>query len=215
MSGYSVEQRIEGERGCGYRKPRGLYLVGDGPPAECCQLPFELHVCPTCGQGIKPSRGWTWIIPRKLFEHLNGWECDKYPVCPLPLLVNSTTTTFAGLLWIGEQHYKTDKAFVDEFQLMGISRRIANVPRDFEIGKTWVFLAHRKTQFRIPPSIHTTVDPADFRRPAIFSFFKPCRIEYVVDPDNDTPADLQKLYNRGITLVEIHKRQTELDYVAR
>lgn len=217
MSGYSVEQRIEGERGCGYRKPGGLYLVGDGPPAVCCRLPFELHIFPTCGQGIKPTRGWTWINPRALFKHISidTEQCEKDPFCVLPLLVNSPSVTFAGLLWIGEQHYKTDKAFVDESQLMGISRRIANVPREFELGKTWVFLAHRKTQFKPPSAIHTQVDPADFRRPAIFSFFIPCRIEYVIDPDNDTPAELQKLYNRGITLVEIHKRQTELDYVAR
>jgi hypothetical protein len=217
MSRYQVEELIEGERGCGFRKPGGLYLVGDGPPAKCCQLPFELHVCPTCGQGIKPTRGWTWIIPRALFKQyrLDDDPCDKDPFCALPRIVDRISVEFSGLLWIGEKYYKTDKAFVDEARVMGMSRRIAQVPREFELGRTWVFLAHRKTQFEPPAGIHTEIDPEDFRRPAIFAFFRPSRIEYVIDPDNDTPAKLEKLAQRGITLVEVHKRQTEIDYVAR
>lgn len=217
MSHYQIEERIEGERGCGWRKPGGLYMVGDGPPAECCQLPFELHVCRTCGQGIKPTRGFTWITPRLLFDKIrlfNFGNCDKDPACALPHIVNSESVTYAGLLWIGEKFYKTDRAFVDEAKIMGMSRRIAQIPREFELGKTWVFLAHRKTQFEPPTGIHTKIDPADFRRPAIFAFFKPSRIEYVIDPDSDTPAKLEKLARRGITLVQVHQRQTEMHYHA-
>lgn len=64
----------EKKRGCGYRKIGGLYLVTDGGGSPCDRLPFELDVCPTCGGGIKPARGWSWFSPAGLFldDHLGG-----------------------------------------------------------------------------------------------------------------------------------------------
>ena len=60
----------ESERGCGFRKKGGLYLVSEGLAAPCGKLPIPLTVCPVCGQGIKPSRGWTWINGKKLVDYL-------------------------------------------------------------------------------------------------------------------------------------------------
>ncbi len=57
----------ESKRGCGYRKQGGLYLMAGGPSAECGKLPLELTVCPCCGAGIKPARGWTWVNAEALF----------------------------------------------------------------------------------------------------------------------------------------------------
>jgi len=65
----------EGPRGCGYRKTGGIYLVCDGPGHPCEILPMEMHVCSTCDQGIKPSRGWTWINPEELFKHERCATC--------------------------------------------------------------------------------------------------------------------------------------------
>jgi hypothetical protein len=56
-----VKLSHEKPRGCGRRKPGGLYLVAPGDGAPCCKLPIKLDVCPTCHAGIKPARGWTWV----------------------------------------------------------------------------------------------------------------------------------------------------------
>jgi hypothetical protein len=63
----TIEVRVEGKRGCGYRKPGGLYLVAGKPNAPCGRLPIPLDVCPCCHNGIKPTRGWTWVQPKPLF----------------------------------------------------------------------------------------------------------------------------------------------------
>jgi hypothetical protein len=57
----NIETRVESKRGCGYRKPGGLYLVSGGFAKTCYKLPIGLTVCPCCNQGIKPARGFTWI----------------------------------------------------------------------------------------------------------------------------------------------------------
>jgi hypothetical protein len=51
----------------------------------------------------------------------------------------------AGLIWIGESFYKTPEHFIAEGNVYGYSRRIKTIPHGFEIGKTWVLLAHPKT----------------------------------------------------------------------
>ncbi len=60
---------FEAARGCGYRKAGGKYLVSGGEMLPCGRLPLELTVCPCCSQGIKQSRGWTWIDPEKLLAN--------------------------------------------------------------------------------------------------------------------------------------------------
>lgn len=136
----------EAERGCGYRKLGGMYLVADSMAADCGGLPIELGSCPTCSVGIRPARGWTWINPRRLFgsvqcdsfelETHSGLVCERCPVSHPP--------DRAGLLWIGQEHYPTPLDFTKEAAEVGVSRRISSVPHDFEIGKTWVFVAHRE-----------------------------------------------------------------------
>jgi hypothetical protein len=63
-----IKTVVEKKRGCGYREPGGLYLRTDGIGRVCGALPIELTVCPTCSQGIKPARGWTWINIAALVE---------------------------------------------------------------------------------------------------------------------------------------------------
>ena len=58
----------EGPRGCGHREPGGTYLVGGDVMEPCALLPIELHVCPTCAQGVKPTRGFAWVAARALVE---------------------------------------------------------------------------------------------------------------------------------------------------
>lgn len=197
-----IRLSIEAPRGCGYRKPGGIYLVtGAARWAPCGKLPFPLHVCPTCSGGIKPSRGWTWIDPSKLFA---GRACQP-PVtckaeCPLHTSPGSDTTSphepadRAGLLWIGEQFYPTPLEWMTEAVSMGVSRRIKSVPRGFELGKHWIYVAHRKVWLS-----------ADEQAPAIFQVFCPSAIEYVVKGD-ETEEELAALEKRGLSLVRVQRK---------
>ena len=196
-----IQDRFDAEPACGFRKPGGLYLRATGLSHPCGKLPVELKVCPCCGTGIKPARGWTWVDADAL---LSVQACEHQPdaerrfmceVCPL-----SQKLGRAGLLWIGETYYKSPQEWTAEAMLHGVSRRIARIPRGFELGKTWVLIAHRKaiTRFRHDEPITT---------PAVFHAFRPSVIEYVVRGD-ESPADLLSLARRGITPVRVNKIET-------
>lgn len=180
----------EGRRGCGYRKPGGLYLMA-GRPSEACELlPVELTVCPTCGEGVKHSRGWTWIDATKLLGlPIHHGSASHAKRCPF-----FSDLGRSGLIWVGQAFYETPEAFMREANSMGVSRRINTVPRDLEVGKTWVLLAHMAAW---PPTLS---DPKG--KPGIFSAFKPKKIEYVVKGD-EGEEELERLRERGIEPVEV------------
>lgn len=221
----SREQR----RGCGYRQVGGIYLVCDGPGHVCEMLPLEMHSCPMCGQGIKPARGWTWINPSEMFKHERCEKCDtEIKSLPKELLKNSTGGWFnhkqvhpyiyckftqvhkAGLIWIGEQFYKTPADFMREADTVGISRRITQIPRDFVLGETWVLLAHRKVDFRAKDqgrlvsvdANFTMIEEIERERPGIFTAFLPSRIEKIVD-ESSTPTDIRQIEEDGMTAVRV------------
>lgn len=187
-----IEDRVERKRGCGFRKEGGFYLVANGPAVGCGKLPIPLAVCPCCHAGIKPTRGWTWINGTALAAEK---VCDFQPsdtgceFCPLAKPMGRV-----GLLWIGEKFYKTPEDFQRESIEQGISRRISQIPRDFKVGETYVWLAHRKT---------IKNEDGTFT-PAVFRIFRPQRIEYVVKKD-DSDEKLDKLAERGITLVRVKR----------
>jgi hypothetical protein len=187
----------EGARGCGLRKPGALYLMADTPNLGCPLMPVELDVCPCCGHGIKPARGWTWVDADAICNpHWHGSD-DHTAVCPLGYPLGK-----AGLIWIGEQFYKTPAEFLNEARRMGISRRITAVPRDFKVGETWVLLAHRKAI--------VSTDGLDEADAAIFTMFRPDRIEYVVRGD-ETDDELEALTKRGIQPVIVKQPQLALE----
>lgn len=203
-----IQMSTEGPRGCGYRKEGGLYMVSGKLTDPCGKLPMELTVCPTCSQGIKPARGWTWIRPRELFgtdacsETLDvDAPCDGCPAGP-------ASPEKGGLIWIGQKFYKTTEAFLEEAGKMGVSRRITAVPKGFKLGEDFVYLAHREA---VPQN-------GAERLPGVFCVFKPQRIEKVVgivkDPStgecfNNLPdePELAALQKRGITPVIIDRRE--------
>jgi hypothetical protein len=76
-----------------------------------------------------------------------------------------------GLMWVGEKFYPTPDHFMNEAARMGISKRIPMVPKEFEMGKDWILLAHRKT-------IQSQYNPQEYI-PGIFQAFRPTRIEYI------------------------------------
>lgn len=130
------------KRGCGYRKVGGLYLVGEGISVSCDRLPYKLEVCPVCGAGIKVGRGMTKIIPLQLFGiHDNIEPCqDKFRPCPMC----DPTNDIAYIMGVGEKYYPTPDDFMNEGVAQGISKRISQIPKDFELGNTLIYLAHPK-----------------------------------------------------------------------
>jgi hypothetical protein len=206
----------EAARGCGHRKPAkdgvGVYLVGPSEMAPCGRLPYELHACPTCGGGIKPARGWSWIEPRALFVEQSRFEpCSRsVPAlrnacqsCPLGL---GTPEGRHGLIWIGEAHYATPAEFMAEARRMGVSRKIKAVPKDFELGKTIVYLAHRHT-----PLKEMDLETGEPKRgPAIFTAFKPTGIDLVIADEHKVPEKAEKLAEKyGARVVKVIPKAPE------
>jgi hypothetical protein len=189
MTEIRIETRIDRERGCGWRQAGGKYLVGGQLCRPCGKLPFQLDRCPCCDHGIKPSRGWTWTGARLL---LNTVFCHS-PTCDGGTCVLWNPPEKAGLLWIGGQFY-TPESFTREAAALGISRRIAQVPKDFQVGETLVLLAHREIEFAWGQ------EP----KPGIFAAFVPAAIEYVVRGD-EAPAELERLMRQGCTPVKVER----------
>lgn len=192
-----IKTVVEKQRGCGFKKPGGLYLIGGASSSSCCLLPFPLTVCKCCGQGIKFSRGFTWINTN-LFAKGNGisrndhdtvFDCDNCFMAKLNQRM--------GLMWVGESFYKTPQHFITEAENIGISKRIAAVPRDCEPGKTWIALAHKKCITSFPDG---GGDPVML--PGVFMLFKVMSIQYVVK-NTDSDKELQKLQDNGIELIKV------------
>jgi len=230
----SIRTSVESRRGCGYRQPGGLYLVSDGIPQPCGRLPIPCVRCPACDSGLKPGRGWTWIngtawgtsSPCR-FEIREG-DGQRFPYhgdcgpCPLgqPQVYDIGR---AGLLWIGGQFYRTPEDFTSEAIQLGVSRRISAVPRDFKLGKTWVFLGHREACRTPIPDCLTCggrglveildngMTPCECARPTpgLFSIFKPTALEYVVT-GNESEEILDGKEKRGISLVKVVREQESL-----
>jgi len=187
---------IEPRRGCGYRKVGGLYIVSGGLGDPCCKLPILLKVCPTCGGGVKQTRGWTWIDPR---PWLKG-PCSREAFINCPAASAEAMGDRVGLLWIGEKFYPTPAFFVEEANRLGISRRITAIPRGFKVGEHWVFLAHPKVKLVLPLDAGPT-DKADWVA-GIFRIFKPDRIEKIVtETMAKDEAEMAKLAEHNITPV--------------
>jgi hypothetical protein len=216
----NIETRIEGKRGCGYRKEGGLYLVlPDFGAKPCGKLPLLLESCPCCGAGVKYSRGWTWINGKLLFGDGVCDPKDPYQNTSCIGCVLSNPPEKMGPLWIGEQFYKTPEDWIKEGQKMGISRRIKSIPHGFKLGETWIAVAHIEA---IPGKIVVKVpdlpppsnggkkikEKREKGRPAIFQVFRPSAIEYVVK-EGDTEDKLVDLEKRGITLVKVTHLQEQ------
>lgn len=184
-----IYTRVESARGCGYRKAGGLYFVSDGPGAPCCKLPFALTVCPCCNSGIKQSRGFTWVNSN-LFSR-EPCTAGNDGACPMTFKNQKV-----GLMWVGEKYYPTADHFTREAQAMGISKRIAQIPNDFKVGETWIYLAHPKAVSAI-----NNKGAIDFA-PGVFRAFRPQRIEYIVT-GKETEEQLKAFEKRGFSLVKV------------
>jgi len=107
---------------------------------------------------------------------------------------------------------------------MGISRRIAQLPRDLEIGRTWCFLAHKRGSRILTECCCGHGKPSHTRglrkcnvagcrcasfnpyKPAIFMAFKIECVEKVVTEDV-TDEEVERLEKRGIEAVIVHRKE--------
>lgn len=212
-----VRISVEAARGCGYRSAGktgvGIYLVGTWAGEPCERLPFVLEQCPCCGGGIKPSRGFTWVDPAKLFAADLGKPCD--PTVPdhghayCPVCHPEVAAPRAGLIWVGQDHYPTPHEFIVEAKEMGISRKLSGIPRGFEVGKQWVYLCHRRALAEIVPGKNGNSQQEVEYRPGAFFAWKPTKVELVID-------DPQKVPERALRVAErIGEEHVELVKVVR
>ena len=206
---------VEQIRGCGWRKVNALYLVGDYTFHEACdRMPFPLTVCPVCGQGIKVSRGFTQINPYQLWGLHRDCK-DNFRPCHLC----DPQDQPAYIMLVGAGNYKTPQEFVREAIAQGISKRIPFVPRELELGKTVVYLAHPKAcEVKVPAALQQAmaiVEESQTKQPrlleternekrlGIFCAFIPKRVEKLVWESDLTDEKREQLEKRGITPVPI------------
>jgi len=217
----------ESRRGCGYRKPAaggvGIYLVGPSTGSPCGRMPFKLERCPTCNTGIKPSRGWNWVTPSKLFgpadEHPLSYALTTCAhrdsvICHSCPLGGAIPEGKHGLIWIGEQHYPKPEDFLFEARRMGLSRKVGALPKGFVLGETIVYLAHRKA-FRESPvrmKDNTWNYNAERFLPGIFATFKPTGVDLVIADENAVPEKAEKLAEKigdGARIVRVIPKEGE------
>lgn len=238
----------ERARGCGFRKGGGMYLVNDGAGRSCGRIPLPLHVCPTCSQGIKPARGFTWVDGKAVLAAAPACTLPDVPLETLALLgmaadkardvaasaicetcsFNGLREGKVGLMWVGGKYYPTPESFKKEAVSMGLSKRIAQIPKELVVGTTWVWLAHRETipaehkldcrglgsmkETDIEGLVRKTNDGTLLEwcncgakpTPGVFHAFVPTRIEYVVKGD-ESDIEIEALAKRGLTLVKVER----------
>jgi len=174
--------------------------VADGVWSACDRLPLPLVHCKACGAGVKFPRSPRAIDPNTLFGEHEGCsetyalgEMDPFQVAGrlMPCNVCRPTSEMAYVLGVGERNYKTPEDFMAEAQTLGVSKRIPQVPRGLEIGRTWVYLAHRKA----------CTGPDGKPQLGIFTAFVPQRVEMPVWQSELTDEKRQALEKRGITPV--------------
>ena len=202
---------VETERGCGWRQIGGVYLCCDaGLQVECDALPIRLKPCVECGFQVRPVRGIQAVHIGFLLSKVRGHDCREgfqCPVCKPDLELGDEVF----LNFVGSAAYSPE-SFLAEAKAQGVSRRIApgSLPREFKIGKSWIYLAHRKVPFRgqLPDGVmreEPGLQPEPEYWPAIFYAFKPTRMEVVLG--DDAPADvIQRWEDQGYFVVLVdHK----------
>jgi hypothetical protein len=203
---------IEPKRGCGYRKVGGLYLVGTGISVPCDMLPLEIKECECCGYEIPFTRAFLWLRRKYIIHYSSSHDKLKcscirnYHKCPICTPEQYNLDKY-GLMWVGSQYY-TPESFIKEAQTMGVSKRIAKIPKDLKLGETWVLLAHPKVPFN--SSIQNTpLKSEPVYKKAIFYAFIPQRIEMLIWKSEATTEKIRKLEEQGITPIIVDDSDPE------
>ena len=193
----TIHTYVEKKRGCGFKKPGGLYMIGaNNGLAPCCKLPFPLSSCPCCGTAVKFTRGFTWIN-----TDLFCFKTAAATWCSGDCILNMPGQSI-GLMWVGESHYPTVRDFEREAAAIGVSKRLNVLPKGLQPG-AWVVLAHNKAVVNFNDS--APADPAAdlvTYKPGAFMVFKVEKLQYVVKP-SDTEETLKRIADKNIELIEV------------
>ena len=182
----TITTKHEHARGCGFRKQGGKYMISDGVAVACFKLPIPLTYCPCCGAGIKFTRGFQWIGK----EIPEAAKCTKAG-CKGCVPFDGSVDKF-GLMWVGERYY-SPSSFIQEAASRGVSKRITAIPKGFELGSTWILLAHKKAVFN---------EEKKEMDAGIFYCFRPTAMEYVVK-GTETEEELEAIEKQGFDLIEV------------
>jgi hypothetical protein len=220
----------EAERGCGYRRKGGLYLMGGGLSASCDRLPVPIVPCGCCGWEPQQLRSHAMVPGRWLGSHftahdictpLRGFDPSD-PESGYRLTVHLTEPcrdhfVFGGqdpiceasaeprlLMWVGRQHY-TPGEFSAEATRLGVSKRIAEIPKGMVLGKTWALLAHPDACYEpVSWAFHWLLGDGEIgTAPGVFSAFVPRRVELILAESEATAERIAEEKARGVDVVII------------
>jgi hypothetical protein len=120
---------------------------------------------------------------------------------------------------VGAGSYPTPHDFLKEALAVGISKRIPFIPKELELGKTVIYLAHPKAcEVRELVAIQQAMcilEEAETRQPrlldtekvskalGIFCAFIPKRIEKLCWESEYTPENIEKHKKRNIDLIPV------------
>ena len=199
------------ERGCGYRKAGGLYLVGPPFGQVCDRLPFKIEPCPFCGHVYGFNRGLIKTTPKGIFYCKHKTErvklasgasvtvrcmCADCPVC-------NPAEEVAGLMWVGKKFYTPD-SFCKEAESLGVCKRIPYMPPWLKVKETRIFLAHAEAVVLMNQNGDSDEQGKLFTRaPGIFRAFIPQAVEQVLNESEATPAIVEDLEKNGIDVVTV------------
>lgn len=152
-------------------------------------------------------------------------ECEEFAVCPF---CNPTKMKSAWLMGVGRKYY-TPRSFMEEANKLGVSKRIHAVPKEFKLGESWILLTHPdagtkefdshefKEGIQVNDHLvkckHCEQTWGDMdsepttkckrKVPAIFTAFRPEKIEILVWKSEATAEKIEELESRGLSVVII------------
>ncbi len=228
----------ENQRKCGYRKIGGLYLVCDGGKDFVCDaLPLPLESCSCCGYEPQQTRGLQQLrasyirkIGQIQHEHTLALKAKeaaqkaggldeifaKGPpdICTCPAgqgcpICNTQQDQLYGLMFVGKNNY-TPEEFIEEALKFGVSKRIPEIPRWLQLGKTWILLAHKEVPMIGQKATYQTeglLTQEPTTKKAVFFAYRPQRLEMPMWKGDISDNDILLLERHGITVVLIEKNQ--------
>lgn len=200
-------QTIQFSRGHTWIKPG--FFTADCQATECpamgrCVFTMPRHVsCPACD-----GTGNVFTTELDAVGASLGLD-DFEPTACKPCQGTGNRVGKVGLLWVGREFYPSASGFIDEATTLGVSKRLATVPRGLVLGETWVMLARKHDQPcpSCPPDEPCEVCEGKGTVSSVFYAFKPTRLEMIVTegmlwdrcPACTAPTHMDKPYGEAAT----------------
>jgi hypothetical protein len=226
----------ESERGCGYRKAGGVYLVCDGVSYACDGLPVEMVPCGCCEFEVKQARSMQPISSGYMAYLMRGHKCKEEagflcPVCfyakdypkmkevlldfpedsPERKELEAEIPKVFYLMFVSKEYY-TPQSFMEEARLQGVSKRVApnSLPAGFRVGVDWVFLGHGDVPFPKTDESGQVLKTEYRYATGIFYAFKPSRLELVLYKGSVTDQQIADYEEAGYTVVLLENTEENL-----